>query len=66
MGCSRAAQVRRVIRPSVILPAVGTVLAMPESVNAIGIVGVVGGIAVVCALVVAVTVMQPGQKLDAS
>jgi low temperature requirement protein LtrA len=57
---------RPVIRPSVILPAVGTVLAIPASVGAIGIVGVVGGIAVVCALVVVVTVLQPGQKREAS
>ena len=58
--------VRRVIRPSVILPAVGTVLAIPASVSAIGVVGVVGGIAVVCALVVVMTVLQPGQKREAS
>ena len=57
---------RPVIRPSVILPAVGTVLVMPVSVGAIGVVGVVGGIAVVCALVVVVTVLQPGQKREAS
>jgi low temperature requirement protein LtrA len=58
--------VRRVIRPSVILPAVGTVLAIPASVSAIGFAGVVGGIAVVCALVVVVTVLQPRQKREAS
>jgi low temperature requirement protein LtrA len=57
---------RPVIRSSVILPAVGTVLVMPASVSAIGVVGVVGGIAVVCALVVVVTVLQPGQKREAS
>ncbi|WP_219816660.1 low temperature requirement protein A [Arthrobacter sp. ZGTC131] len=57
---------RSVIRPSVILPAVGTVLAIPASVSAIGVVGVVGGIAVVCALVVVMTVLQPGQKREAS
>ncbi|WP_306926814.1 low temperature requirement protein A [Arthrobacter globiformis] len=58
--------VRRVIRPSVILPAVGTVLAIPASVSAIGVAGVVGGIAVVSAVVVVVTVLQPGQKREAS
>jgi hypothetical protein len=42
------------------------VLAIPASVSVIGAAGVVGGIAVVCALVVVVTVLLPGQKREAS
>jgi low temperature requirement protein LtrA len=57
---------RPVIRPLLILPAVGTVLAIPASVSAIGIAGVVGGIAAVCALVVVVTVLQPGGQRETS
>jgi low temperature requirement protein LtrA len=57
---------RPVIRPSVIWPAVVTVLALPAGIGAIGVVGVVAGIAIVCALVVVVTVLQPGQKREAS
>ena len=57
---------RPVIHPLVIWPAVVTVLAIPASVSAIGVAGVVGGIAVVCALVVMVTVLQPGQKRESS
>ncbi|WP_247040723.1 low temperature requirement protein A [Arthrobacter rhizosphaerae] len=57
---------RPIVRPAVILPAVGAVLAIPASVSAIGVAGVVGGIAVVCALVVAVTVLQPRHKPEAS
>ncbi|WP_345062556.1 low temperature requirement protein A [Leifsonia kafniensis] len=47
-----------VVRPSVILPAAGAVLALPLSVHLIGVAGVVAVIAVVCTLVVAVTIWR--------